>query len=208
MNRWAIEMSTAHGSLAMETDGKFAHATFFEAGHRQSAPFYRALQDALREWPRPEELLIGLGPGQHSNLRVAMATAFGLAAGFKIPIQGLTSLIAFEGPKSESSYHIAGNARRSEWFHARVEQRQLVQGPEIVGQEAFLKWRETHPGLWLTPDLTSDELQPARPTAKLLLEAARAHPSQVRQSPDEPHYLRPPLVSQPTRNRFPGLTDA
>jgi len=105
----------------------------FESFAEGATDHGRAVSDlvskALANNPAPEQVVVGMGPGPFTGLRVGVAYAqtFGLAR--EIPVIGICSLdaIAIDQP----SYTVAIDARRKEIYWARYQGGKRVEGPSV-----------------------------------------------------------------------------
>ena len=127
-------------SLAIDTStsrtivGIFDGATvLFEKFHDGATDHGRALSqlvsEALKVSRPPQQVVVGMGPGPFTGLRVGIAFAhtFGLAR--NIPVIGVCSLDAIAIDKSE--YTVAIDARRKEIYWARYKDGVRVEGPAV-----------------------------------------------------------------------------
>lgn len=94
----AIETSGRHGSVAVARGGDvLARASLDEQG-RHAARVVPAVAEVLEEGSvDPDEIagvVVGEGPGSFTGVRVAAATAKGLAAGWGVPLWAVSSLVA------------------------------------------------------------------------------------------------------------------
>jgi tRNA threonylcarbamoyl adenosine modification protein YeaZ len=210
----ALETSTREGSVAVWSDGGIVFEESFssERGHNSLlfAPLGRALE-ALDGKP-PELVLAGTGPGSYAGTRVGIAAAQGVAIARECGVTGLPSLLATPEARSGRDSLAVGDARRGAWWTAKAAADGRIEGPEICDAEAlFAQVGEAVsagrpvvafdpvPRLGLPGEL-AERVVPARPTARLLVEAWLALPEPERQShvsrPPEPCYLRPPHVTE------------
>jgi tRNA threonylcarbamoyl adenosine modification protein YeaZ len=105
----------------------------FESFAEGATDHGRAVSDlvskALANNPAPEQVVVGMGPGPFTGLRVGVAYAqtFGLAR--EIPVIGICSLdaIAIDQP----SYTVAIDARRKEIYWARYKDGIRIEGPAV-----------------------------------------------------------------------------
>ena len=125
----AIDTSTSRTIVGI-IDGD---TVLFEKFHEGATDHGRALSDlvaqALRVSQPPQHVVVGMGPGPFTGLRVGIAFAhtFGLAR--KIPVTGVCSLDAIAIAKDE--YTVAIDARRKEIYWARYKDGVRVEGPAV-----------------------------------------------------------------------------
>ena len=210
----AIETSTSEGSVAVWLDGGIVFEESFssERGHNSLlfAPLGRALETMGAR--APERVLAGTGPGSYAGTRVGIAAAQGVAIARECGVTGLPSLLATSEARSGRDSLAVGDARRGAWWTAKVGADGRIEGPEIRDAEALLARVgeavsagqavvafDPVPRLGLPAEL-ADRLHPARPSARLLVEAWLALPEAERRShaarPAEPCYIRPPHITQ------------
>ena len=93
----------------------------------------RAVSDlvsqALNGNPAPEQVVVGMGPGPFTGLRVGVSFAQTFALAREIPVIGICSLDAIA--IDQSSYTVAIDARRKEIYWARYENGKRVEGPSV-----------------------------------------------------------------------------
>jgi tRNA threonylcarbamoyl adenosine modification protein YeaZ len=124
-----IENSTESGNLAVaDANGVLIRREFSKAGQLSLA-----VQEIFLELGAPDEIIVGIGPGSYTGLRIAAATAIGLQLALRCPAYGCPSVLGYE----ETSYHVVGDARRGSVFLAGIESRRLVRNPELLPVEEF-----------------------------------------------------------------------
>ncbi len=125
----AIDTSTSKTIVGIIEDGKI----LFEEAHEGATDHGRALSElvatALKASKPPHQVVVGMGPGPFTGLRVGIAFAqtFGLARG--IPVIGVCSLDAIKIDQSE--YTVAVDARRKEIYWASYKDGVRVDGPHV-----------------------------------------------------------------------------
>lgn len=125
----AIDTSTSRTIVGI-IDGE---NVIFEKFHEGATDHGRALSqlvaEALKASHPPKQVVVGMGPGPFTGLRVGIsfAHAFGLAR--NIPVIGVCSLDAIAIDQSE--YTVAIDARRKEIYWARYKDGVRIQGPLV-----------------------------------------------------------------------------
>jgi len=203
----ALETSTRRASLALLDSGSrsLVAERSFETERAHNAAIFEPLAELLDlAGERLQRLVVGLGPGSYGGVRVGIAVATGIALVRGIPVEGVSSLRAWDVP--EASYHLLGDARRRSYLVATVRDRELAGGPELV-EEADLParlegLRESPWPLYtaepaLAAALESQGLALGFPSAARLGLLAGELPPPLHAPPLEPHYLRAPYITEP-----------
>lgn len=129
MKSLIIENSTRSGTLAVADAGKvLVRREFSKAGELAAA-----IQGIFLEFGPPDEVVVGIGPGSYTGLRVASATAIGLQLALGCPALGCPSVFGYQN----DSYHVVGDARLGAVFLASIENHRLTRGPELLPAEEF-----------------------------------------------------------------------
>ncbi|MEN9412054.1 MAG: hypothetical protein RIQ92_491 [Actinomycetota bacterium] len=125
----AIDTSTSRTVVGL-TDGS---QILFESYAEGATDHGRAVSDlvsqALLNNPAPEQVVVGMGPGPFTGLRVGIAFARTFALSREIPVIGVCSLDAIE--IDGDNYTVAIDARRKEIYWARYESGKRVEGPSV-----------------------------------------------------------------------------
>jgi len=125
----AIDTSTSRTIVGV-IDGD---NVLFEKFHEGATDHGRALSEivaqALKVCAPPQQVIVGMGPGPFTGLRVGISFAhtFGLAR--DIPVIGVCSLDAIE--IKEDEYTVAIDARRKEIYWARYKDGVRIEGPAV-----------------------------------------------------------------------------
>lgn len=149
MNILALDTSTEYLSLTLLLDGKLVERELL-AGQTHSQrilPLLRELLDeagiALHEL---DGIAFGAGPGSFTGLRIACGVAQGLAFGAKLPVIGVSTLLALAEDAQGADKVIAClDARMGEVYHA-------------VYEKTATGWQEVlSPGLYAPDDVPAIE---------------------------------------------------
>ncbi len=125
----AIDTSTSKTIVGIIEDG----AMLFEEAHEGATDHGRALSElvakALKVSKPPHQVVVGMGPGPFTGLRVGIAFAQSFALARNIPVIGVCSLDAIKLDQSE--YTVAIDARRKEIYWASYKDGVRVDGPTV-----------------------------------------------------------------------------
>ena len=137
-----------------------------------------------------DRVIVGIGPGGFTGLRIGMVTARGIAAARSLPIIGVSSIAAIALPAAieHPGLRVCArmDAKRSEWFEA------------VYQADADGSWQDVSP-LRVVPAGDDSSAVPddadlvvcGPPTAEGMLHAARQAPAA------EPHMVLPEYGRQP-----------
>ena len=125
----AIDTSTSKTIVGIIEDG----AVLFEEAHEGATDHGRALSElvakALKVSKPPHQVVVGMGPGPFTGLRVGIAFAQTFALARDIPVIGICSLDAIKVDSTE--YTVAIDARRKEIYWASYKDGVRVDGPTV-----------------------------------------------------------------------------
>ncbi len=125
----AIDTSTSRTIVGVIEDGQVIFEKFHEGATDHGRALSELVSQALKSSAPVNQVVVGMGPGPFTGLRVGIsfAQAFALARG--IPVIGVCSLDAIA--VAESNYTVAVDARRKEIYWARYENGIRVAGPHV-----------------------------------------------------------------------------
>ena len=197
MKLLGFDLSTRRGTIALVNDGKIFCARDWPNDRRNSAPFFAAVDEIIREQGAPEAIVVGLGPGSYTGTRIAISAAIGLQATTGAMLTGLSSL---SGISEEDEYIVIGDAKRASFFFATVSGGLCATEPELLSQSEM---NERISSIITIPIYTSDELpqftavQLRFPSARLVCLRAQRFPQNLARAPLAPIYLREPHITTP-----------
>ena len=193
----ALDTSTAACTAALlERDGTIV-ASFDEVIGRGHAERLVPMIDKMLDGHVPAKILVGVGPGSFTGLRVGIAAAHGMAIGWSIPLSGMNSLalLAASAPPGEGKVAAAMAGGHGELFVQTFDRKKFtaagpilnltpqaaamkVDAPLVVGSGAEALVAARHSG----------EALPLMPTASRAL----ALPELLRMLECRPIYARAP----------------
>ncbi len=204
-----IDTATDRGIAAVGDPGtgEIVRETQFPADKQASAEIFSALEKFRDDLADVTWVVVGLGPGSYSGIRVAICAALGIAMPRNLKLGGVCSLAAIDTGSGDSDFCVIGDARRQSFFLA-----QFTPAGESRGEIRLLSEDELREALTRDPQLPRFAWDPraaelfdaprARPTAQRLFAlAGRAEAPLQPQTVLEPLYLRDPHITTPTRNR-------
>jgi tRNA threonylcarbamoyl adenosine modification protein YeaZ len=125
----AIDTSTSRTIVGIIDGDNILFEKFHEGATDHGRALSQLVAEALKVAHPPKQVVVGMGPGPFTGLRVGIsfAHAFGLAR--NIPVVGVCSLdaIAIE----DDEYTVAIDARRKEIYWARYKDGVRIEGPSV-----------------------------------------------------------------------------
>ena len=126
----AIDTSTSRTSVAVIEDG-----SILWSGHRDGATEHGpALPSLVQEGIKGfaiNEVVVGMGPGPFTGLRVGIAFAQSFALARGISVRGVCSLDAIAAQVNEKDFIVTVDARRKEVYWARYKNGVRVGEPAV-----------------------------------------------------------------------------
>jgi tRNA threonylcarbamoyl adenosine modification protein YeaZ len=125
----AIDTATSRTIVAIVDEGKILFENFHEGATDHGKAITELVVQALKVCPVPNQVVVGMGPGPFTGLRVGITFAHSFALARQIPVIGVCSLDAIVVDKNE--YSVAIDARRKEIYWASYKDGQRVSGPAV-----------------------------------------------------------------------------
>jgi tRNA threonylcarbamoyl adenosine modification protein YeaZ len=125
----AIDTATSRTIVAIVDGGKVLFESFHEGATDHGKAITQLVSDALQICPKPDQVVVGMGPGPFTGLRVGITFAHSFALAREIPVIGVCSLDAISVDQDE--YTVAIDARRKEIYWASYKDGQRVSGPAV-----------------------------------------------------------------------------
>jgi len=197
----ALELSSARGSVALFNDGNVVFFREWQNDRKNSGPFFEYLAEVLKEFEKPDTIIVGLGPGSYAGTRIAISAAIGLQAASQSRLIGFPSICAIECDTAE--YCVIGDARRQTFFLARIHGNNLAESPTLMAEaelRAKLDKVDSTMSIFTSEKLPQFERAAIRyPSAKVLVRLASDANRNFAQPPLEPIYLREPHITIPKK---------
>jgi tRNA threonylcarbamoyl adenosine modification protein YeaZ len=126
----AIDTSTSRTSVAIIEDAKVLYSGFRDGATAHGPSLPALVQEAL-SISDVDEVVVGMGPGPFTGLRVGIAFAQSFALARQIPVRGVCSLDAIAAQIKENDFIITVDARRKEVYWARYTNGVRVSEPAV-----------------------------------------------------------------------------
>jgi tRNA threonylcarbamoyl adenosine modification protein YeaZ len=126
----AIDTSTSRTCVAIIANGQVLYSGFRDGATAHGPSLPALVQEALAI-SDVDDVVVGMGPGPFTGLRVGIAFAQSFALARQIPVRGVCSLDAIAAQVKENDFIIAVDARRKEVYWARYTDGVRVTDPAV-----------------------------------------------------------------------------
>lgn len=126
----AIDTSTSRSCVAI-IEGSNTLYSGYRDGATAHGPSLPALVQEALAVSDVDEVVVGMGPGPFTGLRVGIAFAQSFALARQIPVRGVCSLDAIAAQVTEKDFIITVDARRKEVYWARYTDGARVGEPAV-----------------------------------------------------------------------------
>jgi tRNA threonylcarbamoyl adenosine modification protein YeaZ len=126
----AIDTSTSRTSVAIIDSGTVVYSGFRDGATAHGPSLPALVQEALAI-SDVDQVVVGMGPGPFTGLRVGIAFAQSFALARGIPVRGVCSLDAIAAQIIEDDFIITVDARRKEVYWARYANGVRVGQPAV-----------------------------------------------------------------------------
>ena len=124
-----IDTSTSRTIVGLVKDGEVIWQGFHDGATDHGNAVADLVKQSLTKGVNPDQVVVGMGPGPFTGLRVGIAFARAFAAARNIEVNGICSLDAIVVEQSE--YTVAIDARRKEIYWAKYKSGIRVAGPAV-----------------------------------------------------------------------------
>ena len=125
----AIDTATSRTIVGVIDDGKVVFEAFHEGATEHGFAITELVIKALEICSKPDQVVVGMGPGPFTGLRVGITFAHSFALAREIPVIGVCSLDAIVVNQNE--YTVAIDARRKEIYWAKYKDGLRISGPTV-----------------------------------------------------------------------------
>ena len=125
----AIDTATSRTIVGIIQGDKVLFEAFHEGATEHGFAITELVTKALEICHKPDQVVVGMGPGPFTGLRVGITFAHSFALAREIPVIGVCSLDAID--IQESEYTVAIDARRKEIYWAKYKDSLRISGPVV-----------------------------------------------------------------------------
>jgi tRNA threonylcarbamoyl adenosine modification protein YeaZ len=183
-----LDSSASRGSVALVDQGVTVREIFVDTPRGRGGALFSALEEMLRDRPVLERVVVGTGPGSYNGIRAALAGGWGIAQARGIPLVGICSLLGLD----EGEYCAVGDARRGQYYFARVRGGVMDEDPILLSPEEL---PERVAGCRLLAPAPIAFLPAAEIVMPSAARLARLAPERFEGIP-EPLYLKAPFITE------------
>lgn len=200
MIRLGIDTSAALVQVAICSDGEslavFDSPTGLRHGEDLAPAIAETLATAGLRVSDLEEIVVGVGPGPFTGLRVGLVTARTMAFALGIPVLGVCSLDVIAADVVAEEFLVATDARRKEVYLAHYRAGSRVSGPSVhKPADVASALPVAGEGAALYPEQFPNAIEPTQPSAATLCRVVAE--DSVDLLLPEPLYLRRPDTAAP-----------
>jgi tRNA threonylcarbamoyladenosine biosynthesis protein TsaB len=123
-----IENSSSSGTLAVaDSEGQVVDRNVFQKAGELAAQ----VESLFERYERFDEIVIGIGPGSYTGIRVSISFAIGLKLASGCNVYGCPSIFGFNA----KTYSVIGDARRGSYFLVAIENEKVLIEPQLIPLE-------------------------------------------------------------------------
>ena len=192
----AIDTSSSIGSIALGNEQGRRAVDRFKGPQRHSAALFPALTRLGIPRLKLRRIIVGLGPGSFSGIRVSLAAAQGIALVQNVPVVGICSAYSVALQHKEvTRLGVFADAKRREAFCTVFRNGELEKDTYLIPM-AELEEHASKFTLAVSAEPLPGIAERVYPRAQDLLALPDTLPGWVTQQPLEPIYLREPVAAK------------
>lgn len=127
----AIDTSTSRTSVAIVEYGAILWQGYRDGATAHGSALPLLVSQALSGQPKIDRVVVGMGPGPYTGLRVGIAFSTSFARARFIDLIGICSLDAIASLVDKAEFIVATDARRKEIYWARYRNGMRAEGPSV-----------------------------------------------------------------------------
>ena len=157
-----IDTSTSRTSVGIIKDGALIWSGFKDGATAHGPALPALVQEAITG-QSVDEVVVGMGPGPFTGLRIGIAFAHSFALARNISVRGVCSLDAIAAQVDEKDFIVTVDARRKEVYWARYKEGVRVGKPavnfpsEVSGAQVYA---DLYPNLLAMAGLSGNITEP------------------------------------------------
>ena len=192
----AFDTSSSIGSIALGNDKVVVQSIEFAGPQRHSAALFPALVRLGLPRLKLRRIIVGIGPGSFSGIRVSLAAAQGIALAQGVPVIGICSAysVAWQH-KDVARLGVFADAKRREAFCTAFRNGELEKETYLLPM-ADLAQHASQFTLAVSAEPLSGIPTRVYPRAQDLLALPNSLSGWVTRQPLEPIYLREPVAAK------------
>jgi len=192
----AFETSSSTGSIALGNDKVVVQSIEFKGPQRHSASLFPALSRLGIPRLKLRRIIVGIGPGSFSGIRVALAAAQGIAMVQGVPVVGISSAYSVALQMKEvERLGVFADAKRREAFCTAFRKGELEKATYLIPM-AEIEEHMKQFTLAVSAEPLASIPKRVFPRARDLLALPDSLSGWVTEQPIEPIYLREPVAAK------------
>ena len=194
----AFDTSSSVGSVALGNNQVVVQSIDFQGPQRHSAALFPALVRLGIPRLKLRRIIVGLGPGSFSGIRVSLAAAQGIALVQGVPVVGICSAYSAALQHNKvTRLGVFADAKRREAFCTVFRNGELEKETYLIPMAEIEKHARQFT-LAVSAEPLPGMAKQVCPHAKDLLALPETLSGWVTQQPLEPIYLREPVAAKPS----------
>jgi len=192
----AFETSSSMGSIALGNEKVVVQSIEFKGPQRHSASLFPALSRLGIPRLKLRRIVVGIGPGSFSGIRVALAAAQGIALAQGIPVVGISSAYSVALQMKEViRLGVFSDAKRREAFCTAFKNGALEKDTYLIPMAELEEHAKTF-NLAVSAEPLAGISKRVYPRAKDLLMLPDSLSGWIKGQLIEPIYLREPVAAK------------